>query len=196
MHKNYYASEYIKDLRDLLERGERNYGLGVAYKEMDKQRKIHDYTFVELKSDVDALGTRLLSMGFKGKHFAIVGESTYSYVVSYLAVACGVGVIVPLDRELSIEELHKLICKSDAEVLLFSNSLQEDVTRMKGQCPELHTFINISSYEVDTEDLTLEELIKEGRGEINGGNHRFRELPIDRHDLPTSLHAHSWGSRN
>lgn len=28
MHKNYYASEYIKDLRDLLERGERNYGLG------------------------------------------------------------------------------------------------------------------------------------------------------------------------
>lgn len=131
---------------------------------MDKQHKIHDYTFVELKSDVDALGTRLLSMGFKGKHFAIVGESTYSYVVSYLAVVCGVGVIVPLDRELSIEELH--------------------------------TFINISSYEVDTEDLTLEELIKEGRGEINGGNHRFRELPIDRHDLPTSLHAHSWGSRN
>ena len=32
MHKNYYASEYIKELRDLLERGKRNYGLGVAYK--------------------------------------------------------------------------------------------------------------------------------------------------------------------
>lgn len=187
MHKNYYASEYIKDLRDLLERGERNYGLGVAYRELDKQRKIHDYTFVELKHDVDALGTRLLSMGLKGKHFAIVGESTYSYVVSYLAVACGVGVIVPLDRELSLEELHKLICKSDAEVLMFSNSLQKDVTKMKGQCPELHTFINISSYEVDTEDWTIQELIKEGREEINAGNRSFSDMPLDRHALSTIL---------
>lgn len=187
MLKNYYPAEYIHTLRDLIERSERNFSLKHAYKELDADRNVHSYTFVQLREDVDALGTRLLAMGLQGKHFAIVGESSYSYVVSYLAVTLGLGVIVPLDKELSSEDLHKLICKSDAEVLFYSNALYHDVQEMKGSYPEVKTFINISMYERKEEDLSILDLLTEGMEEINSGNDRFKNLPIDRNALSTIL---------
>lgn len=179
MLKRYYESEKISDFKELLLRSEQLYGLKHAYRELDVERNIHSYTFVQLREDVDALGTRLLSMGLEGKHFALVGESSYSYVVSYLAVACGVGVIVPLDKELSVEDLHKLICKSDAEVLFYSSSLEKDVMKMKGDCPEVKTFINISMYEEPKGQMSIKELIEEGKKELNAGNMSLRNRRID-----------------
>ena len=187
MLRNYYETDYIHTMRDLLERSEKKYGLDYAYKELDPERNLHSYTFVQLREDADALGTSLLERGLLGKHFAIVGESSYSYVVSYMAVSMGLGVIVPLDKELSKEELHKLICKSDAEVLLYSDLLSDDVEEMKGSSPEVSTFINISMYGTKKESLSILDLLQEGRDLINSGDLRYKTLPIDRNALSAIL---------
>ena len=187
MLKKYYETEKLKDFKELLIRSEEKYGLKHAYRELDAKRNIHNYTFIQLREDVDALGTRLLSMGLKGKHFALVGDSSYSYVVSYLAVACGVGVIVPLDKELSVYDLHKLICKSDAEVLFYSQSLEKDVLEMKASCPEVKTYINISMYDNKKDQISIKDLIEEGKQEINGGNDAYKKLPVDPETLSSIL---------
>ncbi|SDI83657.1 AMP-binding protein [Proteiniclasticum ruminis] len=187
MLRNYYETDYIHTLRDLLERSEKKYGLDFAYKELDPERNLHSYTFVQLREDVDALGTSLLERGLLGKHFAIVGESSYSYVVSYMAVSMGLGVIVPLDKELSKEELLKLICKSDAEVLLYSELLSDDVEELKGSCPEVRTFINISMYGTKMGSISILDLLQEGRSLINSGDRRYKTLPIDRNKMAAIL---------
>jgi long-chain acyl-CoA synthetase len=187
MLKKYYETEKLRDFKELLIRSEEKYGLQHAYRELDSKRNIHNFTYIQLREDVDALGTRLLSMGLKGKHFALVGDSSYSYVVSYLAVACGVGVIVPLDKELSVFDLHKLICKSDAEVLFYSQSLEKDVLEMKSFCPEVKTYINISMYEKSENDISILDLIDEGKQEINLGNDVFKKMPIDPDALSSIL---------
>ena len=38
MLRNYYETDYIHTLRDLLERSEKKYGLDFAYKELDPER--------------------------------------------------------------------------------------------------------------------------------------------------------------
>lgn len=187
MLRNYYETDYIHTLRDLLERSEKKYSLDFAYKELDPERNLHSYTFVQLREDVDALGTSLLERGLLGKHFAIVGESSYSYVVSYMAVSMGLGVIVPLDKELSKEELLKLICKSDAEVLLYSELLSDDVEELKGSCPEVRTFINISMYGTKMGSISILDLLQEGRSLINSGDRRYKTLPIDRNKMAAIL---------
>jgi len=187
MLKKYYETEKLKDFKELLLRSEVKYGLKHAYRELDAKRNIHNYTFIQLREDVDALGTRLLSMGLKGKHFALVGDSSYSYVVSYLAISCGVGVIVPLDKELSVYDLHKLICKSDAEVLFYSQSLEKDVLEMKTSCPEVKTFININMYKKSEHDISILDLIEEGKQEINLGNDAFKKMAIDPEALSSIL---------
>ena len=187
MLRNYYETDYIHTLRDLLERSEKKYSLDFAYKELDPERNLHSYTFVQLREDVDALGTSLLERGLLGKHFAIVSESSYSYVVSYMAVSMGLGVIVPLDKELSKEELLKLICKSDAEVLLYSELLSDDVEELKGSCPEVRTFINISMYGTKMGSISILDLLQEGRSLINSGDRRYKTLPIDRNKMAAIL---------
>ena len=187
MLRNYYETDYIHTLRNLLERSEKKYGLDFAYKELDPERNLHSYTFVQLREDVDALGTSLLERGLLGKHFAIVGESSYSYVVSYMAVSMGLGVIVPLDKELSKEELLKLICKSDAEVLLYSELLSDDVEELKGSCPEVRTFINISMYSTKMGSISILDLLQEGRSLINSGDRKYKTLPIDRNKMAAIL---------
>ncbi|WP_313119363.1 AMP-binding protein [Proteiniclasticum ruminis] len=187
MLRNYYETDYIHTLRDLLERSEKKYGLDFAYKELDPERNLHSYTFVQLREDVDALGTSLLERGLLGKHFAIVGENSYSYVVSYMAVSMGLGVIVPLDKELSKEELLKLIYKSDAEVLLYSELLSDDVEELKGSCPEVRTFINISMYGTKMGSISILDLLQEGRSLINSGDRRYKSLPIDRNKMAAIL---------
>ena len=187
MLRNYYETDYIHTLRDLLERSEKKYSLDFAYKELDPERNLHSYTFVQLREDVDALGTSLLERGLLGKHFAIVGENSYSYVVSYMAVSMGLGVIVPLDKELSKEELLKLICKSDAEVLLYSELLSDDVEELKGSCPEVRTFINISMYGTKMGSISILDLLQEGRSLINSGDRRYKTLPIDRNKMAAIL---------
>ena len=51
-------------------------------------------------------------MGLKGKRIAIIGENRYEWEIAYLAIVCGVGIVVPLDRSLPENELEKLVERS------------------------------------------------------------------------------------
>lgn len=179
MNKKYYDAIYLRDLKELIDYGARSYGPQCAFKDLDTERNIHEYTFFQLKDDVEALGTALLARGLQGKHFAILGESSYSYVVSYFAVVNGVGVIVPLDKEHTTEELVNLVKKCDAEVLLYSNNLYADVMELKNSCGNLTEVINISMYVNSFEDLDFMSLVKEGRQWIEEGDTRFQQMEID-----------------
>ena len=56
------------------------------------------YSFKRYASDVDALGTALFARGWNGKHIIVTGENCYAWAVSYMAVICGVGVVVPVNK--------------------------------------------------------------------------------------------------
>lgn len=179
MIKKYYQADRLRDLRELILHGGKLYGDRTAFRDLDSQGEIHDYSYNQLIKDVDSLGTKLLDMGLKGKHFALVGESSYSYVVSYLAVACGLGVIVPLDKEMSNEDLIRLVQKSDAEVILYSDQLAEDIAEIRKECPAVNLCINISMYEKSTDDPGINTLLDEGRSLVQGGDSRYQQLEID-----------------
>ena len=179
MIKKYYQADRLRDLRELILRGGRLYGDRTGFRDLDPQGEIHDYSYNQLIKDVDSLGTKLLELGLQGKHFALVGESSYSYVVSYLAVACGLGVIVPLDKEMSNEDLIRLVKKSDSEVILYSDQLAEDIAEIRKECPEVNLCINISMYEKSTDDPGINTLLEEGRRLVDGGDNRYQKLKID-----------------
>src|SRR5664280_1483445 len=101
MDVRYYPTRRLRDLRELVQRSADEFGDRTAFKELDRSDEVRSYSFSQLRDDVAALGTALLALGVAGRHVALVGESCYSYVVSYLAVVNAGAVIVPLDRELT-----------------------------------------------------------------------------------------------
>lgn len=174
----------INNLRDMLQKSCICYDDKMAFYEI-KNGKPKGYTFRQLKDDVEALGTKLTEMGLKNKHIAIVGENSYSWVVSYLAVVNGVGVAVLLDKELPYDHLGELIAKSDSEGIIFSQNFLGGIDEMKSKNEELNILICMEENEEGY--LNLENLKEEGRKLLQGGYNSYLEAEIDKEALSILL---------
>ena len=54
-------------------------------------------SYAKLMNDIKSLAVYLNSIGLSGKHIAVTGKNSYNWALTYLAVVCGVGVVVPVD---------------------------------------------------------------------------------------------------
>jgi long-chain acyl-CoA synthetase len=182
MGVRYYPTRRLRDLRELVQRSADEFGDRTAFKELDPSDEVRSYSFSQLRDDVAALGTALLGLGVAGRHVALVGESCYSYVVSYLAVVNAGAVIVPLDKELTVDELVHLVKKSDADLLLYSDSLADDVPAIRDACPWLTGAVAIDLYSADTDasdDPGVPDLLRTGRELLAQVDMRFASVAID-----------------
>jgi len=65
-------------------------------------RHISYHSFWE---EIRSFGQGLRSLGLADKRIAVIGLNSYEWILTYLSVLCGVGVIVPLDKELTKPEI-------------------------------------------------------------------------------------------
>ena len=78
-------------------------------------------TYKKFKEDVFGLGTALVNvLNLKNKRVIIIGETQYGWYVSYMAMLCGVGIAVPTDRELPLNELENIVKRSKASAIIYS----------------------------------------------------------------------------
>ncbi len=75
-------------------------------------------SFRQVKEDVDALETALNARGYKGRHIGVMGVNSYGWVRAYLAVLCGLGVMVPIPADTPAEGLKTLVRTADVSVIL------------------------------------------------------------------------------
>ncbi len=182
MAVRYFPTHRLRDLRELVDRAAEEFGDRPAFRDLDQTDTVHTYTYTQLHDDVAALGAALIGRGLAGRHVALVGESAYSYVVCDLAVVNAGGVVVPLDKELTVGELVHLVDKSDAEVLMFGAAVAGDIPAIVGQCPHVLATVAMSLYDdADTpaSALTLAGLIQTGRDLIARGDTRYAGLTAD-----------------
>ena len=113
----------IQDLRQLLDRAAEKYGDKIAFEykkdATDKNSEIIVKTFNQFKKDAKKLSTIFLNMGLEGKRVAVIGNNSYSWCVTYMAVVSGDMVIVPLDKALPDTEIKSLIKRSKADAVVF-----------------------------------------------------------------------------
>ena len=170
--------ECLETIRDIINNSNNKYKDAIAIQEK-KNKKIVSYTYVQLRDDVYALGTKLIDMGLKDKHIAIVGENSYNWIVSYLAIITGVGVAVPLDKELDSEQISKLLEKGDASAVLFSKGFLSSIDEIiENSKLEFAACLN------DTDKYTdVQTLINEGRQLINEGSTVYEDSIVNVNEL-------------
>ena len=170
--------ECLETIRDIINNSNNKYKDAIAIQEK-KNKKIVSYTYGQLRDDVYALGTKLIDMGLKDKHIAIVGENSYNWIVSYLAIITGVGVAVPLDKELDSEQISKLLEKGDASAVLFSKGFLSSIDEIiENSKLEFAACLN------DTDKYTdVQTLINEGRQLINEGSTVYEDSIVNVNEL-------------
>lgn len=138
-------------------------------------------TYKEFKEDVFGLGTALINvLNLKDKRVIIIGETQYGWYVSYMAMLCGVGIAVPTDRELPINELENIVRRSRVSAIIYSPKKAEDIKKIKESVPEVEYFIEMKSDEkLEEKDVGLQYLIDLGKAIIKSGDNSFEKIEID-----------------
>ncbi len=189
MRKPIHKPICYENLKDMLEKSGELYGDKTAYmfktKEAGKFRKI---THKEFRSDINALGTKLIDLGLKDKRIAVISENRYEWGVVYLSVVAGTGVIVPLDKSLPDNEIESLIIRSGVEAIFYSSKYNDIMNKIKEQGnTQLKYFISMDIDKEINGILSQKELISEGRELLNAGNEKFLKADIDNEKMSIML---------
>ncbi|MBR2547628.1 MAG: AMP-binding protein [Eubacterium sp.] len=110
-----------------------------------KKKKGSPYEAVNyelLQHDVNALGTMLCHMGLKGERIAVMGQNSYEWIVSYLSVINGTGIVVPIDKELTGPEIGNLLRAGDAHTIFCT---RQECKKLAG-LPEIDRLIVMEFY--------------------------------------------------
>ncbi|NLY71168.1 MAG: AMP-binding protein [Clostridiales bacterium] len=174
-----YETRYVNDIKDLIYSSTLLFSGRNAY--LVKDQPGGDYkpiTYQQLKEDMNALGTALLHHGLEGKKIAVIGENRYEWVLTYLAVCCGVGVIVPIERELHPTEIKSLIERSGASAVVFSGKSEEIVNDAISGLDFIEYKINMDAIKHEQNLLSLKLLLEQGKQLVQSGNRDYIDKEI------------------
>lgn len=173
----------IHTLQDMICHSAAAYSEQAAYRYKVK-KEVVDKTYKELGRDSMAVSRMVDSLGMRGKHIAILGTTTYQWIVSFFGVTNSGSVAVPIDAQLPAEAICELLERADVE-MLFYDEIRADVAAMAGEkCPGIRTIVSFQAEnslrnENGKEILSWEQLRKENVGEF--------EAQIDPDQLCTIL---------
>ena len=176
----YKTSRPMTDIRHMLRTSTELYGDNVAFRQrFEKNEPYREITYKEAFETVNALGTALTNIGLKGKRIAVIGENCYQWATSYLAVICGTGVVVPLDKELSAMELKQLVIEAEVSAVMFTKKYREIFKEMKTSGDtDIEILVDLTGDDEEEGIFKWSNLVAEGRMLLDGGDRSFVEAEI------------------
>ncbi len=209
----YKTGRPITDIKQMFESSAFKYPDNIAF--MQKFRKGEEYREIKYKDaleDVNALGTAMINRNLKGKRISIIGETNYQWESTYLATIGGVGIVVPLDKELPEEDLKHLIQDAEVSAVFYGKKYDKLFKEMKASGDtKLEVLVNMDKdlilyledeqdiFNADDDDLhngdysgeTLSwaQLIREGRELVSAGDREFIDAEIIADDMAVILYT-------
>ncbi len=180
LQEGMYPVRQVTDLKDILNSSAELYGERTAY--LYKERLGGDYlpiSFRQVRDDVEALGTALWDEGLSGRRIGVIGENRYEWVISYLATANGLGVVVPLDRELPAHEIAVLMDRAELTALIYSSNVEQKILEALPLVKNPVMLISMDSDRRQGETRSLSEMIRSGSRRIAEGKRHFIDAVVD-----------------
>ena len=185
----YRIGRPITDLKMMMESGADEYGWDkVLYHQiMPGDDHFTEFSYGQVRDDVRALGTAMMKLGLKGAHIGIIGSNCYEWAESYFAITGGLGVAVPLDKELSAEELTNLVNMGDIKAVICCQDKYYDIFReIKAQknCLDFVIGVNRKEHEDPKKGLYSWNLLREeGKKLIEDGDRSYLDARVRASDM-------------
>lgn len=161
--------ENMRSVYEMLLHSKEHYGSRTAYRQFEAGGRESSVTFTEFADRVDALRAFFADRNMLGRHFAIIGETSVEWISVYLAVISGVGVCVPIDKELSDESIIHQLNFADVDCVFVSGKCLAKLKKLLPACGNIQTVVVMrgsddslaadGQYEVSN----YEALLKQGR---------------------------------
>jgi len=116
-------NKILADLQDFVNEINKVYRDKIAYSFLVGD-KVQNKTFAELAKDSLAVATWFKNFGLNGEKIAIIGGTSYSWIVTFLASAISGNVVIPIDKLLPKEEILELIHRGNAKVVFVDEEFE------------------------------------------------------------------------
>ncbi|MBR0029450.1 MAG: AMP-binding protein [Bacteroidales bacterium] len=200
--KNYpiYKTTFIDDMRSLVEEAAQNFPdkTAISFKEKPTDKEVTKISFTQWRDDVRSLGTALIAKGLREKNIALLGENSYGWCCSFFAImGCG-SVVVPIDKDLAVEDILGIIKATECEAVIYGKTAEAKLKEMLGGAfPEsVRLLISIpDKCSIDATAagsrslMTLKDLEAEGAKLYAGGDNSYYDYKIDPHKLGSIVYT-------
>lgn len=188
----YRKARAVTDLKNLIESSAKIWGSKVLYHQiMPGYSEYTEFTYAEVLRDVRGLGTELTARGLRGSHVGVIGANCYEWAESYFAITGGLGVVVPLDKELTADELANLVRMGDIKaVICCQDKYYEIFKSIKESESGLEMVIGVGKTEHENEKMGLlswELLRAAGIEKVENGDRAYLDARVRASDMVSIL---------
>ena len=187
MNKPLYEVREFHNFRELLNQSEALYGNSPAFKIKNQIGQILDISYTRFKGDVEALGTALLNLGLDGAKIAVAGMNSYKWCMSYLAIGCGVGVVVPTDKELPIDDILNVLTVSESKAIIFDKKFGEKLLEHRDRLPKGLILISMEQQKDNDGILSFDLLLNSGYHLIGKGYSDYLDRDVEGYKMTVLL---------
>lgn len=171
----YYEVTKINTIKELIDLAVKEAGDNIAFEYKDK-KDIVKITYKEFQNHINYLGTALSTIEMQDKHIAVIGENSYDWLTVYLTVLHSDGVMVPIDKELTVKEIINVLRSSDSEVLFYSSRYEKYLNEIKEELPNIKYYIGFGETEDNGNVLSYQKFMEKGKKEYENGNTSFSNI--------------------
>lgn len=179
--KNYEQTNY-KTIKEVFLKSIKEYENNPFILEKFKAKENYEViTYKQFGEDVISFGTALVSKyNLKNSKVIIIGENTYHWYVSYMAMLCGVGIAVPVDKELPENEIENVIKRSNAKAIIYSSKKKDVIKKVADKLKDVDYFIQMNSDdELSGRDIGMNTIINEGKNVLDKRKNDFINIEIN-----------------
>ena len=127
-------------------------------------------------ADVKNFASFLNGRGYEGKKIAVIGKNSYDWALTYLAVTSGVGVIVPVDKDLKAPEIGNILRLSEACAVVYSPESEETIAALS---------LPIDAYSMSE----LADYLEEGAALRAAGDRSYENHKVDPFSLGVLIYT-------
>ena len=178
----YNIVEKFDTIKEMLNLAVEQAGDKIAFMYKDKN-DIKKVTYKEFQEDTISLGTALVNKGLENAHIAVIGENSYNWLTVYLTVLKTNGVIVPVDKELPINDIIEVLSHSDSEVLFYSKKFEKYIVELKEKLPNIRYFIGFAKENEEENILSYTKFKEEGDKLYKEGDTSYIDIITNPEDL-------------
>lgn len=136
-----YDVPKIESVQEMLSQSAEKYGDKLALEDLTDY-PISKVTYSELLNHVLKFGKALQLLGLEERsHIAVIGENRTQWAISFLTCMCFNYVVVPIDRNLTENEILNILHESDAEAIIYSANYSDIFTNHHKAHKKLQHFI-------------------------------------------------------
>ena len=201
-----YEERTCSNFRELIAASTRDFGTNTAFSIKDKDKKIHDISFIDFDNNIKELGSALLDLGLENKKIAIISPDRYEWCCSYFAISTANCIVVPLDYLLPHVELTRLIIESQVDAVIFDSrylDLMSEISKNKESAVKFFICMDDNDYNIfEGSDnsvkplnnkinnlLYYSDLLKKGHNLLDAKNSKYDSIKINNDELSILIYT-------